>query len=54
MEAQQEPQVPLCVDQRRGQAAQVWCGDRLLVGLGTENRQLIKKGRRQGGQKEKS
>lgn len=33
METQEQPQVPLGVDKRGGQTAEVRSGDRLLVGL---------------------
>ena len=33
MEAQQEAQVPLCVDEGGRETAEVWRGHRLLVGL---------------------
>lgn len=33
VETQQQPQIPLSVNEWRGQAAQVWSGDGLLVRL---------------------
>lgn len=33
METEQQPEVPLCVNERGGETAEVWSGDRLLVRL---------------------
>lgn len=33
METKQQPQVPLCVNERGGETAEVWSGDCLLVRL---------------------